>query len=43
MSSGAIYKGVPLIEVSTCVPVLILRAKPKSHNFATPFASKSTF
>jgi len=29
---------VPLIEVKTTVLLLMARAKPKSHNFTTPFA-----
>lgn len=43
INSGAMYSGVPFIEVNTWVPVLILRAKPKSQSFATPFDSTRTF
>lgn len=43
INSGAIYNGVPLIDVKTWVPVLILRANPKSHNFAQSFTSNNIF
>ncbi len=37
-SSGAMYSGVPLMDVSTMVLQLMARAKPKSHSFTAPFA-----
>jgi hypothetical protein len=43
MSSGAMYNGVPLIEVNMCVALVIIRANPKSHNFAFPVLSNNTF
>jgi hypothetical protein len=37
-SSGAMYRGVPLMDVSMSVLLLVARAKPKSASFTTPFA-----
>lgn len=37
------YSGVPLMDVSTIVLLLMARAKPKSHSFTTPFAPIKMF
>ena len=42
-SSGAMYSGVPLIEVSTIVLQDMARAKPKSQSLTTPFAPIKMF
>lgn len=42
-SSGAMYKGVPLIEVRTIVLVDIERANPKSQSLTMPLAEIKMF
>jgi len=42
-NSGAIYKGVPLIEVMTSVLEDNALANPKSQSFTTPFADIRIF
>ena len=42
-SSGAMYSGVPLIDVSTVVCGDIARAKPKSQSITRELAPSSTF